>query len=68
MTTLGARALHRAALARQFLLERPDTGVLDAVAHLGGLQAQEPFVRLWSRLRGFDLHALSASGGWCGPT
>ena len=63
MTTLGARALNRAALARQFLLERSDTGVLDAVAHLGGLQAQEPqepFVGLWSRLRGFDPATLDA--------
>ncbi|MFC5061437.1 winged helix DNA-binding domain-containing protein [Actinomycetospora atypica] len=57
METLDARALNRAALARQLLLERSDTGVLDAVAHLGGLQAQEPqepFVGLWSRLRGFE--------------
>ncbi|MDL5155906.1 winged helix DNA-binding domain-containing protein [Actinomycetospora termitidis] len=56
MTTLDARALNRATLARQHLLERADLGVLDAVAHLGGLQAQEPqepFVGLWSRLRAF---------------
>lgn len=60
---LDARALGRATLARQFLLERVDTGVRDAVAHLCGLQAQEPqepFTGLWSRLRGFDPHELSA--------
>ncbi|MBW0104752.1 winged helix DNA-binding domain-containing protein [Pseudonocardia sp. KRD291] len=62
MTRLDARALNRAALARQLLLERADVGVLDAVSHLGGLQAQEPqepFLGLWSRLRGFDPAALS---------
>jgi Winged helix DNA-binding domain len=62
VTRISVRALNRAALARQFLLERADVGVLDAVAHLGGLQAQEPqepFVGLWSRLRGFDPVTLS---------
>ena len=61
-TRLGTRALNRATLARQFLLDRADLPVLDAVAHLGGLQAQEPqepFVGLWSRLRAFDPAALS---------
>ncbi|WP_433783158.1 winged helix DNA-binding domain-containing protein [Actinomycetospora sp. CA-101289] len=62
MTVLGNRALGRAALARQFLLQRADVPVLDAVAHLGGLQAQEPqepFTGLWSRLAGFDPAVLS---------
>lgn len=62
MTVLGTRALNRATLARQLLLERADVPVLDAVAHLGGLQAQEPqepFVGLWSRLRAFDPAVLS---------
>ncbi|MFI7618382.1 winged helix DNA-binding domain-containing protein [Nonomuraea terrae] len=62
MTVLGARALNRATLARQSLLDRADVPVLDAVAHLCGLQAQEPqepFVGLWSRLRAFDPAALS---------
>ena len=61
-TRLGTRALNRATLARQLLLERADLPVLDAVSHLCGLQAQEPqepFVGLWSRLRGFDPAALS---------
>ncbi|CAM3312154.1 winged helix DNA-binding domain-containing protein [Kibdelosporangium persicum] len=56
-TVLDARALNRATLARQLLLDRADLPVLDAVAHLCGLQAQEPqepFVGLWSRLRAFD--------------
>ncbi|MFC6091285.1 winged helix DNA-binding domain-containing protein [Saccharothrix lopnurensis] len=62
MTLLDRRALNRATLARQLLLDRADLPVLDAVAHLCGLQAQEPqepFVGLWSRLRGFDPRVLS---------
>ncbi|MFF4850738.1 winged helix DNA-binding domain-containing protein [Streptomyces sp. NPDC001194] len=62
MTVLDTRALGRATLARQLLLDRADVPVLGAVAHLGGLQAQEPqepFVGLWSRLRDFDPAALS---------
>jgi hypothetical protein len=62
MTVLGTRALNRATLARQLLLDHADIPVLDAVAHLGGLQAQEPqepFVGLWSRLRAFDPAVLS---------
>ncbi|MER8069375.1 winged helix DNA-binding domain-containing protein [Streptomyces sp. NPDC094034] len=62
MTVLDTRALNRATLARQLLLDRADVPVLDAVAHLGGLQAQEPqepFVGLWSRLRAFDPSVLS---------
>ncbi|WP_433258055.1 winged helix DNA-binding domain-containing protein [Streptosporangium sp. CA-135522] len=62
MTVLDTRALNRATLARQLLLEHADVPVRDAVAHLGGLQAQEPqepFVGLWSRLRAFDPAALS---------
>ncbi|MDX3186806.1 winged helix DNA-binding domain-containing protein [Streptomyces sp. MN03-5084-2B] len=60
-TVLDARALNRATLARQLLLERADLPVLDAVTHLGGLQAQEPqepFTGLWSRLRAFVPAAL----------
>jgi hypothetical protein len=62
MTVLNTRALNRATLARQLLLDHADMPVLDAVAHLCGLQAQEPqepFVGLWSRLRAFDPTALS---------
>lgn len=56
MTVLDARALNRATLARQHLLTRGDISVAEAVAHLCGLQAQEPqepFTGLWSRLSGF---------------
>nr|WSW63075.1 winged helix DNA-binding domain-containing protein [Streptomyces sp. NBC_00998] len=56
MTVLDTRALNRATLARQYLLERADTPVRDAVAHLCGMQAQqpqEPFIGLWSRLHAF---------------
>lgn len=59
---LGKRALNRALLARQMLLERSDRTPLAAVEHLGGLQAQvptDPYTALWSRLAGFDPVALS---------
>jgi hypothetical protein len=62
MTVLSTRALNRATLARQLLLDRVDLPVLDAVGHLCGLQAQqpqEPFVGLWSRLHGFAPETLS---------
>ncbi|MER0246077.1 winged helix DNA-binding domain-containing protein [Streptomyces sp. HSW2009] len=62
MSVLDTRALGRASLARQFLLAPADVPLIDAVAHLGGLQAQEPqepFVGLWSRLRAFAPGALS---------
>ncbi|MGO4421491.1 winged helix DNA-binding domain-containing protein, partial [Streptomyces sp. MCAF7] len=62
MTVLDTRALGRATLARQLLLERADIPVPDAVGHLCGLQAQEPqepFVGLWARLRAFDPAVLS---------
>jgi hypothetical protein len=54
---LSNRALNRATLQRQLLLERTDLPVVDTVAHLVGMQAQEPFdpyVGLWSRLDGFE--------------
>ncbi|MEQ0557883.1 winged helix DNA-binding domain-containing protein [Amycolatopsis sp. NEAU-NG30] len=62
MTVLDTRALNRATLARQLLLDRAGLPVRDAVAHLCSLQAQEPqepFTGLWSRLRAFDPAALS---------
>lgn len=63
VTTLDARALNRATLARQHLLERASVGPLDAIAQVGGLQAQEPqapFVGLWSRLDPVDPAAVDA--------
>ncbi|MBV9917087.1 MAG: AlkZ family DNA glycosylase [Solirubrobacterales bacterium] len=60
--TLTLRALNRALLARQMLLERQDRGVLDTLAHLIGIQAQEPqapYLALWTRIDGFHASALS---------
>jgi hypothetical protein len=59
---LDRRALNRALLARQMLLERGAISALEAVEHLVGLQSQAPqsaYFGLWSRLRGFDPAELS---------
>ncbi|WP_329244685.1 winged helix DNA-binding domain-containing protein [Actinoallomurus sp. NBC_01490] len=64
MTVLGADARGRATLARQYLPERADVPVRDAVAHLCGMQAQEPqepFIGLWSRLRAFKPEELDGA-------
>ena len=58
---LSQRALNRALLERQLLLERAELSVPDAVAHLAGVQAQvpgAPYLGLWSRVAGFDPHDL----------
>jgi Winged helix DNA-binding domain len=70
---LGLRALNRALLGRQLMLDQTDlpedpdarrARVIGAIEHLVGLQAQAPFppyYGLWSRLPGFrpdDLAAL----------
>jgi hypothetical protein len=60
---LGERALNRALLARQMLLERSSVAVDAAVEHLVGLQAQSPwspYHALWARLAEFDPHDLGA--------
>lgn len=60
---LSTRALNRALLARQMLLERSNRSVPEALRHLVAMQAQAPFppyFGLWSRLRRFDPHALGA--------
>jgi hypothetical protein len=60
---LGPRALNRALLARQGLLERTDGTPLATIEQLVGLQAQDvkaPYYGLWSRIAGFDTEALSA--------
>ena len=62
MTVLTDRALNRATLARQLLLERSPLEVSGAVEHLVGLQAQvpdNPYLALWSRLEGFRPEELS---------
>ena len=54
---LSQRALNRATMARQLLLERVRMPPFDAVRHLVGLQAQTPqswYLSLWSRLADFD--------------
>ncbi|MEV6963170.1 winged helix DNA-binding domain-containing protein [Streptomyces sp. NPDC051207] len=59
---LGPRALNRATLARQLLLERAGMTAADAVAHLVGLQAQNvkpPYYALAARLDGFEPRELS---------
>jgi Winged helix DNA-binding domain len=59
---LAERALNRALLARQGLLEPLDAPLVDVVEAIGALQAQAwaaPPVALWSRMRDFspqDLH------------
>lgn len=61
MAAPSLRALNRATLARQMLLEREAAGVVEAVERLGGLQAQEPkppFLALWSRLEGLSADAV----------
>jgi hypothetical protein len=54
---LSDRALSRATLARQLLLERSSMPPIEAIEHLVGLQAQnplDPYLSLWSRLDDFD--------------
>lgn len=59
---ISQRALNRATLARQLLLERHAMPAVQAVEHLVGLQAQAPFppyFGLWSRLVDFQPAELS---------
>jgi hypothetical protein len=59
---LGRRALNRALLARQLLLERAHMTATAAVDHVVGMQAQAPgppYVGLWTRLAGFRFDELS---------
>lgn len=62
-TVLSTRALNRALLARQMLLERVGLSAGEAIERLVGLQAQAPqapYVGLWARLADFAPDELSA--------
>jgi hypothetical protein len=64
MTTaiLSTRALNRALLARQLLLERSALAIPEAIEQVGGLQTQyapSGYVGLWTRLADFDRAALT---------
>lgn len=57
-------ALNRATLARQYLLGRATVPLVEAVEHLGGLQAQTPhswYFGLWARLAGLTPTEVSAA-------
>jgi uncharacterized protein YcaQ len=59
---LSARALNRALLARQGLLERGRAPIPRMLERMGGLQAQyapSMYIGLWSRLDGFERDALT---------
>jgi hypothetical protein len=61
---LSQRRLNRATLARQLLLEPSGLDVVEAVAQVGGLQAQEPaspYIGLWARLADFEATDLDAA-------
>ena len=59
---LSTRALNRALLARQLLLERSDLAIPRAVERIAGLQTQyapSAYIGLWSRLTDFERPALT---------
>ena len=61
---LSTRALNRALLARQLLLERSALPLVRALERVGGLQTQyapSAYIGLWSRLRDFPREALTAA-------
>jgi hypothetical protein len=61
--TLERDVLTRATAQRQWLDRRAEASAADAVAHLAGIQAQEPlepYAGLWSRLAGFRAEHLVA--------
>jgi hypothetical protein len=59
---LSARALNRALLARQLLLDHSPRPLTEAIEQLGGLQTQyapSGYIGLWSRLRDYRREALT---------
>jgi hypothetical protein len=61
---LTRRALNRALLARQLLLDRATMPIANAVEQVGGLQTQyapSGYVGLWTRLAGFWRNELTAA-------
>jgi hypothetical protein len=59
---LSARALNRALLARQLLLDRATLSLTEALEQVGGLQTQyapSGYIGLWSRLRDFERPMLT---------
>ncbi|MYS84690.1 winged helix DNA-binding domain-containing protein [Embleya scabrispora] len=63
MTALSLRALNRALMDRQFLLQRTDHTPLEVIRRLVALQAQEPnwaYVGLWTRIHAFTQRELTA--------
>jgi hypothetical protein len=62
MSKVSLRALNRATLVRQWLVERQSATALEALEHLVGMQAQvplAPYVGLWSRLVEFEPSELA---------
>ena len=61
---LSQRALNRALLARQCLLDRSEASLPDALEQIAGIQAQYApamYVGLWSRLAAFERDALTSA-------
>ena len=59
---LSARALNRALLARQLLLERSSLGLTEAIEQMGGVQTQYApagYIGLWSRIGDFTRPMLT---------
>lgn len=64
LETMSLRALNRALLARQLLLERKPATPLRVVEALAGMQAQlarPPYVGMWSRVPAFRRETLTAA-------